>query len=164
MHQVAIRQARLDDAGPMSLLCTQLGYASTPEQVRHRLDAILADTDHVVLAAELSASHAAELRPASLVGWIQIHVRKLVVVDRHAEVVGLVVDQAHRGQQIGSRLVQAAEEWARNHGCAAVRLRSNVQRSEAHPFYKSLGYRVIKTQLAYCRELGTPGSRDNGHD
>jgi hypothetical protein len=47
----------------------------------------------------------------------------------------------------------AAEAWARSHGGAAMRVRSNVVRPEAHAFYGRLGYGRQKTQHCYARAL-----------
>ncbi len=144
---IAIRRARVEDTESITALCTQLGYPSSPEQVRRRLAEILLDGDHVVLVAEL--------RPGKVIGWVQMHVRKLVVVDRHAEIVGLVVDEGHRGKQVGRRLLAEAEAWARAQECGAIRLRSNVLRTDAHRFYENLGYGIIKTQRAFRKALPT---------
>jgi GNAT superfamily N-acetyltransferase len=46
-----------------------------------------------------------------------------------------------------------AEQWARKHGCGAVRLHSNVLRPRAHAFYEGLGYRVTKLQKAFRKYL-----------
>ena len=145
MQSVVIRAARVEDIAAISALCTQLGYPSSPEQIGERLDAILADSEHIVLVAERATGE--------VIGWVQIHVRKLIVVDRHAEIVGLVVAKAHRGWNVGRRLLEAAEAWALEQGCAAVRLRSNVLRTDAHRFYDKLGYKMTKTQHAYRKAL-----------
>ncbi len=145
MLSVTIRAARTDDTEAISALCTQLGYPSSPEQVQERLGTILADADHIVLVAQRATGQ--------VIGWVQIHVRKLIVVDRHAEIVGLVVARTHRGWNVGRRLLEAAEAWALDQGCRAVHLRSNVQRTEAHRFYEKLGYHLTKTQRAYIKTL-----------
>ena len=51
------------------------------------------------------------------------------------------------------RLMEEAEQWARDKGCRSVRLRSNVVRAEAHAFYERLGYSVFKTQKNYRKML-----------
>jgi len=50
---------------------------------------------------------------------------------------------------VGSELVSRAVGWARDHGCTTVRVRTNIQRTESHPFYERLGFARIKTQHAY---------------
>jgi hypothetical protein len=48
------------------------------------------------------------------------------------------------------------ERWATTRQCTQVVVRSNVSRSESHPFYENLGYARTKTQHAYRKVL------DNG--
>ena len=54
--------------------------------------------------------------------------------------------------------VAAAEAWARERGCLAVRVRSNVVRERAHAFYRREGFREIKTQQVLEKELGSEAS------
>ena len=49
--------------------------------------------------------------------------------------------------------MQRAEEWAREKGCATVGVRSNVIRERAHAFYERIGYKHIKTQKSFHKEL-----------
>jgi GNAT superfamily N-acetyltransferase len=70
-----------------------------------------------------------------------------------AEIAGLVVDETARGGGIGRRLLEAAEQWARSHGCRAIRVRSNVVREGAHAFYVREGFREIKTQKVFEKGL-----------
>jgi GNAT superfamily N-acetyltransferase len=73
--------------------------------------------------------------------------------DPRAEVAGLVVDASCRSRGIGAMLMARTEEWAREHGCAAVTLRSNVIRERAHRFYERLGYQIVKTQKSFRKTL-----------
>lgn len=52
----------------------------------------------------------------------------------------VVVDESHRSQGIGERLVQYAVQAARDAGCYRVSLTSNKRRLEAHRFYRRLGF------------------------
>ena len=66
---------------------------------------------------------------------------------------GLVVDERYRSQAIGPLLLARAEKWARKKGCCAIGLRSNVIRDRAHAFYERHGYKHIKTQKAFHKDL-----------
>jgi GNAT superfamily N-acetyltransferase len=144
-RQTAIRLARPDDAERIAMLCQQLGYSVSGGEARRRLEHILFENRHVVYVAESPDGY--------VVGWVHVHARSLMVVDRHAEIGGLVVDEDYRGCGIGRRLMQHAEEWARGQGCRTVYLRSNVIRKNAHAFYKKVGYSVVKTSLTFCKAL-----------
>jgi GNAT superfamily N-acetyltransferase len=52
----------------------------------------------------------------------------------------LVVREPSRGQGIGHRLVAAAEEIARGRGCRRIEVTSAEHRTDAHDFYRHLGY------------------------
>jgi hypothetical protein len=49
--------------------------------------------------------------------------------------------------------MRAAERWARERGCAQVRVRSRVSREGAHQFYVRLGYAKEKTQYTFRAPL-----------
>jgi GNAT superfamily N-acetyltransferase len=57
-----------------------------------------------------------------------------------AEVESVHVHPDHRGNGIGTTLMEAAIERARELGCYRVQLTSNVARTEAHRFYEALGF------------------------
>jgi GNAT superfamily N-acetyltransferase len=145
-----VRAAREADAPGVAELSGQLGYPSTLEQARIRLAGLVADTDHAVFVAELPE--------APLAGWVHVFLYLVLEADLRAEIGGLVVDAACRRRGVGRALMRRAEEWAAQKGCATVTLRSNVIREEAHAFYRSLGYSVTKTQHAFRKTMGAPGS------
>ena len=65
------------------------------------------------------------------------------------EISGLVVDEQVRSQGIGEKLLDRAEQWAREKGCRTVGLRCNVIRDRAHAFYQRHGYQHTKTQKSF---------------
>lgn len=64
----------------------------------------------------------------------------------------LWVDESARGQGVGARLMEAAEELARSRGCTDVSL--DTFDFQARPFYEKLGYELFGTLEGY-----PPGSR-----
>ncbi|MEW6717666.1 MAG: GNAT family N-acetyltransferase [Chloroflexota bacterium] len=142
---VKVRPAQIGDATRIATLCTDLGYPAIPEQIKHRLKSILPEDDHAIFVAELPERQ--------VIGWVHVCLRKLVVAEQQAEIEGLVVDKALRCQGVGRLLMEEAERWGRNKKCTCVYLRSNVNRNEAHAFYESIGYNLIKTQRAYKKSL-----------
>lgn len=140
-----IRLANTGDVERMAELCGQLGYPSTPEELRRRLERIQASEQHAVYVAEGS--------DGQVIGWMHVCLRQLVMVDPQVEVAGLVVAEGQRSGGLGRRLIQQAEAWARQQGCAAVTVRSNVVRQRAHTFYQKLGYQLIKTSLTFLKHL-----------
>jgi GNAT superfamily N-acetyltransferase len=140
-----IRAAQAPDHARMAELAGQLSYPSTPEEIARRLQGINGSADAAVFVAELESGEIA--------GWIAVFVYRTVEADARAEVSGLVVDERFRSQRVGERLLAGAEEWARDAGCQAIGLRSNVIRERAHAFYERHGYTHVKTQKAFRKQL-----------
>ena len=66
----------------------------------------------------------------------------------------LWVDESARGQGLGTRLMEAAENLARSRGCTDVSL--DTFDYQARPFYGKLGYELFGTLEGY-----PPGSRQH---
>jgi GNAT superfamily N-acetyltransferase len=95
----------------------------------------------------------AESATGETVGWLHGAEQELLESGRRCEILGLVIDPEHRGQGIGRCLVGAVEAWARARDLKQMTVRSNVVRTESHPFYERLGYARAKTQHAYRKRL-----------
>ena len=83
----------------------------------------------------------------SVVGGILGHTRW-----RWMYIAKLWVDESARGQGLGTRLMEAAEDLARSRGCTDVSL--DTFDYQARPFYEKLGYELFGTLEGY-----PPGSR-----
>src|SRR5579863_6519134 len=140
-----IRAAQASDHARMAELAGQLSYPSTPEEISRRLQGMSSAADAAVFVAELETGE--------LAGWIAVFVYRTVEADARAEVSGLVVDERIRSRRIGEHLLARAEAWAREKGCQAIGLRSNVIRERAHAFYERHGYAHVKTQKAFRKQL-----------
>ncbi len=140
-----VRSARLADALRLATLSAELGYPVAEETMSARLARLLARPTDLVLVAESAEG--------AVVGWVHAAEQELLEAERRCEILGLVVDAAHRGRGAGSRLVHAVEQWAASRGLELVAVRSNVSRLESHPFYERLGYVRVKTQHAYRKRL-----------
>jgi GNAT superfamily N-acetyltransferase len=110
-----------------------------------RLTRIVGDHRHAVYVAVQLRTH--------VVGWVHVYVPWLLVLERRAEIGGLVVDEGHQRSGIGRRLMERAGEWARANGCGVVHLRSNVKRKGAHRFYDRLGFRHASMQQTFEKTL-----------
>jgi GNAT superfamily N-acetyltransferase len=144
-NELKIRRAKLGDAPRLAELSGQLGYPTTAAQMRVRLPAIKHAPQHAVFVAE-SASE-------GVIGWLHVSRQPLLEVEIRAEVNGLVVAEGQRSFGAGARLLAAAEDWARKHGCKSMSVRSNVIRERAHKFYERNGYEHFKTQKSFRKPL-----------
>jgi GNAT superfamily N-acetyltransferase len=142
---IMIRAPRQRDYAGMSELAGQLGYASAGEEIARRLAGMQDSADHAVFVAETAEGEIA--------GWIGVFVYRCVEADARAEISGLVVAERMRSLRIGQRLLERAEEWAREKGCTASSVRSNVIRERAHTFYERNGYKHVKTQKSFRKIL-----------
>lgn len=143
---IIVRPARESDAARLAELAGQLTYPSTTEQILGRLEGMSASADHAVIVAEESSG-------GRVTGFCGVFVNRMVEADARVEISGLVVDEAVRSRGVGKLLLDRAEEWAREKGCRSIGLRSNVIRDRAHAFYERHGYRVIKTQKSFRKDL-----------
>lgn len=140
-----IRPARAADREELARLSTELGYPMSPDEAEKRLGEIVSHSDHALLVAE-SGGRAA--------GWIQVSLTRIFESSRQAEIAGLVVDETMRGRGIGRLLVDEAARWARDNGCGALRVRTNVIREDAQRFYRREGFADVKTQRVLEKKLG----------
>jgi GNAT superfamily N-acetyltransferase len=142
---VKIRRAKSSDATRIAELSGQLGYPATATEVVRRFRAIRPASQHAVFVAQTADGR--------VIGWTHISVQPLLELDLRAELNALIVADEERSRGAGALLVQAAEQWARGHGCKHVSVRSNVIRERAHQFYLRNGYEHYKTQKAFRKLL-----------
>ena len=144
MVPLTIRVADVSDAPAIAHLTTQLGYDLTERDAADRLSRILIRDDQRFFVADIDSR---------VVGWVHVLFGEYVDAEAFVVVGGLVVDRNHRRLGIGRALMDRAETWARERGCAVVRLSSSATRDAAHRFYEDLGYTNIKTQYSFIKPL-----------
>ena len=135
----------MSDAVRLAELSAVLGYPVEVEVMASRLARLLVRPEHLLLVAEAPNNLA--------VGWVHAAEHDILEVGRFCEILGLVVAADHRDQGAGRRLVEQVEHWARERGLDRVSVRSNIVRTESHPFYERAGYVREKTQHAYRKQL-----------
>jgi GNAT superfamily N-acetyltransferase len=133
------------DAPRVADLTTQLGYPTTPEETASRFEAIEERSESVVLVAVDEGD--------APVGWIQVTRIAALAESDVAMIAGLVVDDGHRSDGIGAELLDAAEDWAREHGAQTMSVRSRTERARAHRFYEAHDYRQIKLSHVFHKPL-----------
>jgi GNAT superfamily N-acetyltransferase len=144
---IKIRKARRGDVERIAQLSGELGYPATAAQIATRLRQLKPASKHAVFVAESPDA------AAGLIGWLHVSVSHLLESDIRAEVNGLIVAEGQRSARAGAKLLEAAEEWARRHGCLGMNVRSNVIRERAHRFYERNGYEHYKTQKAFRKSF-----------
>jgi GNAT superfamily N-acetyltransferase len=145
LENLQITQAKIKDSERIAILCEQLGYSSTKEQIEERLSKIQNNNSHIIYVATVENEY--------VIGWAHAHISDLIIIPNQALLFGLVVDKNYRNSGIGRLLMQYIEEWATLVGCEGVILRSNIKRQEAHLFYEKIGYTNIKQSVTFYKKL-----------
>ena len=131
---IIIRPATKNDATSISALLSELGYSLEVAQVRKNIALLSSSSNDAVLVAEAALS---------VVGVISFHVIPLFhVVGNLGRISSLVVSSQRQRRGVGSKLVQAAEDFGWSQGCLRIEVTSGDQREGAHEFYQSLGYQL----------------------
>ena len=141
---VSIRRLSGDDAEAAAELSSQLGYPSSADDLRERIEELSRTTDRVAFAAVVDGK---------MVGWIDVAMERHLQYAASAVIGGLVVREDMRGQGVGRRLCLEVEQWARSQSVPLVRVRSQIKREDAHRFYLRDGYRQVKTSLVFEKPL-----------
>jgi GNAT superfamily N-acetyltransferase len=140
-----IRDVRPQDYARIAELAGQLTYPSSKDEIAKRFDGMRRSEENAVFVAQLA--------DGEIAGWLAVFVYRVVEADARAEISGFVVDERYRSQRVGMHLLARAEGWAREKGCRAIGLRSNVLRDRAHAFYEGHGYQHVKTQKSFRKDL-----------
>lgn len=145
LNKIRIVPAGKNQIPKIARLCAELGYPSTDADVEQRLEHILGNPIHAVFVAT-------DVKETAL-GWVHIYEVHLLMVDQFAEVGGLIVSESSRGLGVGAQLMEQAESWASERCLSLIRLRSNIQRDDAHLFYQDRGYSIEKTSYTLTKTI-----------
>ena len=69
------------------------------------------------------------------------------------------VAEPYRGQGLGRRLMEAAEEWARQQGLPRISLSAGARNRLGQKLYESLGYEVETLRMG--KRLSPPSEEDD---
>lgn len=133
---VLIRESRQSDNHALAQLMGELGYPTSLDSMRKRMEAIESNPMNGTFVAEMDNL---------IVGMIGLRLNNNYEYDDSiVQVVSLVTRADYRGMGIGGALILHAEEWAQARGASAMTLTSGIQpeRAAAHEFYKSKGFDI----------------------
>lgn len=144
MTHSRIREATLEDAHELAHLVTELGYPSSPAELRDRLRRILRDPDYHTLVADTGKQ---------LSGFVGLRLGRYYEKNgTFCQIAALVVRDAARGSGVGGVLLREAEAWAAARNAVDVWVNSHRRREAAHRFYEARGYE--KTGFRFRKGLG----------
>lgn len=143
---IRIRQATSGDAPAIGRLLGEMGYPSTAQEVRRRLELTLPHPDYSSWVA------GADGRVVGFAGaWVG---HFFEMNGSYGRLLALIVDSDFRGQGVGGALVREAERWVFGRGGAVLVVNSGNHRPEAHRFYQKQGYSA--TGVRFIKTLSTP--------
>src|SRR5215510_7057657 len=141
-NEIIFRHARRADVPSIVRLLAEddLGsqrehYADPlPESYYQAFEQIRRDTNHELIVAELNEEvigtlHLMFLPSLSYQGGLR------------AQIESVRVDQAYRGQGLGSQMMKWTIERARARGAHVLQLTTHASRTDAHRFYERLGFK-----------------------
>jgi GNAT superfamily N-acetyltransferase len=137
-----IREAKPSDSPRLVELIHELGHEIDEKSVRRNIGK-LRKTGELPLVATLGKDVVAVIGRHAMV---TVHRPNPV-----GRIPMLVVASEARGRNIGRMLVEAVENWCRKQGCAIIEVTSNDRRTDAHAFYRHLGYE--RTSLRFMKQL-----------
>lgn len=122
-----------DDCPQLSLLCAQLGFNGSPDEMSERFRDMNRFKDHVVMLAKSQTDH-------KVVGMIHFYGAPSFLSEKTVELGALVIDKDHRRLGLGRLLVGASEKWARHKGYKSLLLATQTHRDDAVKFYHDQGF------------------------
>jgi len=127
-----IRDAKLTDASALAALVCELGYKTTPAEMRRRLKSILDDVNYRTLVAEVDG------KVCGMIGTLAY--ASYEHNDPSGRILALVTLANARRRGIGRALIASAEKAFAQKAVTRVSLDTRLTRKDAHQFYESLGY------------------------
>lgn len=144
MDTVQIREIAFTDAEAISTVCSEeMGYPCQAAFVAEKIRQLHPEREAVFVA----------LSDNTAVGFIHVETYDVLYFETMANILGLAVKAEYQHHGIGKELLRAAEKWAAAHGIKAMRLNSGISRTDAHGFYRHLGYDSEKGQIRFVKYL-----------
>jgi GNAT superfamily N-acetyltransferase len=144
-QNISIREFQLTDLEELTDLTSQLGYATTVQQMTARMNDIMKHTNYWTFVA---------LANDKVVGYIGLNKNYSWEQDgEHLRVQALVVDYSYRKLGVGKKLMDSAEQFARQNNIGVILLNcgNREERQAAHRFYASIGFNSKST--GYVKRL-----------
>jgi len=151
---VHIRQAKPADREQLSRLREVLWPQSSAAEHARELEPVLAgDTP----GSMPLVNFVAETADGTLTGFAEVDLRSHADGCDAARPVGYLeawyVTEEYRGRGIGRRLLSAAEDWARSHGCLEMASDTWIDNALSQTCHEALGFEVVDRCVHYRKRL-----------
>jgi ribosomal protein S18 acetylase RimI-like enzyme len=152
--KVSIRPASMSDFDAVGRIFAQENrfHAELVPEIVQVLDPIMTEAWFARLLAKLKHVLLLGVKDDEVVGLVWLSERSnpddpIYRSRRYVYVEELAVTEGYRGQGIGRRLMQVAEEWARERGVREIELDVWEKNQNAIAFYDRLNYRPVRRRL-----------------
>ena len=139
--QLAVMRALLwPDASEHEHLAELEESQSSPGQPQFPVVALVSEDEHGALTGFLEVglrSHADGCDTRRPVGFVE----------------GWFVREEYRGKGVGKRLMQAAEEWARAHGCREMASDALIDNAASERAHTALGFEIVDRCIHFRKAL-----------
>lgn len=127
-----IRLAEANDSFALSALLAELGYENTEGVIERRLAQLIDDQTEELLVAVYGNT---------VLGFLSLHfIPQLALAGDFARVSYFCVAEGERSKGAGQKLLQHAEQVAKQRGCDRMEVHCNAHRIKANAFYAREGY------------------------
>ena len=152
--KICIRLAEPADREQLSLMRLALWPELSVDEDRQELDATLSGKPDSTMPLSILV---AEADAGDLVGFLEVGLRS------HADgcdprvsvgfVEGWFVLDRHRSKGVGTKLLAAAEDWARGRGCIEMASDTWLDNDESQRAHEALGFEVVDRCVHYRKAL-----------
>lgn len=144
MNTTKIREIEISDCISICEISSkELGYPCNIELVQKKISNLDKKNECVFVA----------IFDEKVVGYIHIEKYDVLYFETMANILGLSVKEEYQKKGIGKMLLLTAEKWALKNNIHTMRLNSGIQRTNAHEFYRHLGYNSEKKQLRFTKKI-----------
>ena len=136
-------------------------WGGTAEEHTHDIDAYFATPQRGI-------TFVVERCRGGLCGFIEVSLRDYAEgckMSPVADIEGWYVDAESRHRTLGTRLVQAAEAWARHHGLKEIASDTQIENAVSIQAHQVLGYEEVERIVCFRKALDASGAlQDNPSD
>ena len=152
--EIRVRPSEPSDREQLSLMRLALWPELSVDGDRPELDAALSGKPMGTMPVTILV---AETGDGNLVGFVEVGLRS------HADgcdtsvpvgfVEGWFVSELHRRKGVGAKLLAAAENWARGHGCIEMASDTWLDNDKSQRVHEALGFEVVDRCVHYRKAL-----------
>jgi aminoglycoside 6'-N-acetyltransferase I len=152
--EIRVRPGEPSDREQLSLMRLALWPELSIDEDRQELDAALSGKPMGTMPLTILV---AETGDGDLVGFVEVGLRSHADgCDTRVPVgffEGWFVNELHRRKGVGAKLLAAAEDWARGHGCIEMASDTWLDNDKSQRVHEALGFEVVDRCVHYRKAL-----------